>query len=181
MKKTLFLPVALSLFLFSSCKKDVSATGPGGTGGVALGTISATVDGTPYTFNVGAQASIDSSGGAGYVLLILGVYSPSANAKTMSLGIAGPDRFTVNTTYTDTSSTANDFSDIDYTDYTTDYLAETGLIPPPYVSTLTITSLSTTNIQGTFSGNVELFYSPGGSPPASHLITNGKFNLTLTP
>ena len=77
----------LALVLLASCKKSSNSSTPSG------GTITATVDGTPMTFNNVLVAKDTSYLGA-YLISISGISSLTASAPELSLTVDGPSAVT---------------------------------------------------------------------------------------
>jgi hypothetical protein len=172
MKKVFFLSI-ISLLAITSCKKSSTSNG--------TGTITANVDGTPTTFNTDAQAfSVNSSGV--YSIAIGGFQGAGGNSYEIAITIGGTAPVTSNTTYGDDPSINPDdevslvYSLFAGNNITAEYGADG---TSPNTATTTITSISATNIQGTFSGGVTLVN--GSGTPTSHTITNGRFNVKVTP
>lgn len=163
MKKLILflLPVCLLLVL-SSCSKK-STPSPSVTG-----TFTVTINGTPETFNVGAVAQAVSSDGS-YNLTLLGTQSASVtNSMYIAITSFSP---IIAGTYTGAGS-----------DAAMSYHLASGAVyqyaddDAAAFSTVTIKSISSTNVQGTFSGNLNLI---SGSGPATQTLTNGTFNLRV--
>lgn len=155
----LLMPFCLLLVL-SSCKKHSPSAN-------VAGTMTVTINGTTQTFNVGAEAHVDNSGDF-HDLSLIGIQSTStANSILMSITTTSP--ITAGT-YTAASSQA----DISYTlasgsIYQYDDSEGSG-------ATIVIKSISSTNVQGTFSGTLGLITGGGA---ATQTLTNGTFNLNI--
>ncbi|MEI9934070.1 MAG: hypothetical protein WDM71_04305 [Ferruginibacter sp.] len=167
--KTLFLlPIVSLLFIFSSCKKDSANN--------VTGTITATVNGTSLSFNVEATAVLDTVRG-NYGVAIIGLQSFSLSSKEITLAISGGSTPIAVGTYTDTSTVGRTVL-IGYAN-AADSTAWSSTGTAPNISTVTITSLNSSQIQGTFNGQLELAL--GSNPGASTAtVTNGSFNLHVT-
>jgi hypothetical protein len=158
-KLILLLPICASLILFS-CKK--SSPSPNATG-----TLTVTIGGKAQTFNVGAVAHLDNTSGFNS-LGIIGVQS-ATNANSMIITVTSSAPITAKT-YTDAGSEAQ----LSYTTASGAGYQEDGTGGTS--ATVTIKSISSTNVQGTFSGNLMLIT---GSGPATEALTNGAFNLSI--
>lgn len=154
------MPFCLLLVL-SSCKKHSSSAN-------VAGTITVTINGAAQTFNVGAVAHVDHTGDF-YSVSMIGVQSTSvANSMIMEITSSSP---IIAGTYT----AANSQADISYTlasgsIYQYDGSEGTG-------ATIVIKSISSTNVQGTFSGTLKIIT---GNGAATQTLTNGTFNLNIT-
>lgn len=160
--KLFFLPLCL-LVVFSSCKKHASDSV------TATGTITATIDGTPQTFNFGATAHLDNTAGFN-TLSIIGIKSASAS-DSMIIEVTSASPIAAGT-YTG----ANSEADMSYTITAGTLVYQFDGSNQASSTDVVISSISATNVQGTFNGTIELIY---GSGPASKTVTNGKFNLTI--
>jgi hypothetical protein len=161
MKRLLIFSLVI-FAIFSSCKKNNPSANPGNY-------ITATVNGSNLTFNIGAEALVESSS-AGYrveitgregvaydasqILVVISGSSPIP-AGVYSNGTAGPDQ--VSLLYALTNVAA--------------YQA-VGVGP-----SVTITSITGTNVQGTFNG--VLMLASGSTAASTATITNGKFNVAV--
>lgn len=167
MSKLPIQSLILALIVIASCKKSSNSSTQTG------GTITATVDGTPMTFNNVLVAQDTAYLGA-YLITFSGISALTANAPELSLTVDGPSAITTGTdSITATGNTPNlpaiAFSEGSSLVYSTD---ASGSNP----TTIVITTLSKTNIQGTFSGTLILAV---GSGAATKVITNGKFNVNF--
>jgi len=164
MKKLFFLPVIL-LLAMASCKKSSSSSSNG------LGTITASIDGTATTFNTSATA-VESTGNGLSSLIIIGFQGTAGTSNSMDITLGSNSPLAANTSFSDTSTVGN-LAEFAYTtepgnNSYSDILGGSAQVK--------ITGISSSSIQGTFSGVVTL----SGGTPASHTITNGTFNLKLT-
>lgn len=158
----------LTFIVLSSCKKSsTNSTTPGG------GTITATIDGTAMTFNSILIAKDTSYLGA-YALTISGISSLSGSAPELSLTVDGTSPVTAGTYTLSSSSNTTDLPAMSYSQGSTLVYEED--ITGAQTSTIVITSLSKTNVQGTFSGTLTLML---GSGPQTKTVTNGKFNVNF--
>ncbi|MFI5161042.1 MAG: hypothetical protein ACHQHN_07175 [Sphingobacteriales bacterium] len=160
--RLLLLPLCV-LFVLTSCKKNSNTTGN------TTGTITVNIDGTAQTFNVGATAHVDNTGGF-YTLSLIGVQSASAaNSIIVEVTNSSP---IVAGTYTGTNSQA----DMSYTQVSGSAVYQFDGSNNASNATITIKSISSTNVQGTFSGTLEIITGAGTS---SKILTNGTFNLNI--
>jgi hypothetical protein len=159
--RLLLLPCCL-LFALLSCKK--SSTSPTSV----TGTMTATINGTAQTFNVGAIANLQSAGGT-YTLGMEGLSAASGSANSMIISITTTSPIVAGT-YTASSSAAN----VSYTQANANvyqYDGSSGSGP-----SVVIKSISSTSVSGTFTGTLQLI---NGSGASSVAITNGAFNLKI--
>ena len=157
----------LALVLLASCKKSSNSSTPSG------GTITATVDGTPMTFNNVLVAKDTSYLGA-YLISISGISSLTASAPELSLTVDGPSAVTTGTYNLPPSGTITDVPALSFSQGTT--LVYSSDVSGTYSSSVVITSLSKTNVQGTFTGTLTLSLGSGATTKA---ITDGKFNVNF--
>jgi len=167
MKKPLFITICL-LLAFTSCKKN-SSDAPANT-------ISATIDGVVESFNTGGGAQLGTAVQLNSNLVITGANGVAAGSDVMSITISSNTSIAEGV-YTNSGANNAGFTSILYSKgpfsltnpniYATD-------VNGTHLTTVTITSLSSTNIKGTFSGQLLL---NGGSTVKA--VTNGKFNLSI--
>jgi hypothetical protein len=172
MKKILLFSACVML-AFSSCKKSDKNSS------TASNTITVTVGSSNLSFNTAATAVLANSSGS-YVLLVSGATGTGSNAQAISIAIDSENPI-VKGTYTLNSSTSPDatsFPQISYVQSasTTNPVSFTSDITGTNASTITITSISSTNVQGTFNG--VLVSDQDGTTTKS--VTDGKFNVTVT-
>ena len=162
--KSLFLlTLAFGVITLNSCKKDKDST--------PSATISASVDGTATNFNTGAIAIQGSVNGA----TITNIEGTAANKTAISITISGTP--VAGKTYSNTSSNDDDKPLIAY--IVTDdeqYLNDDDSQSNP--ASLTITSVTSTTVEGTFKGDLVDIQGSNGTAKKK-VITNGKFNITL--
>jgi hypothetical protein len=180
MKKFLFISACLTL-AFSACKKESSKTST-----TASNTITATVGGSNVNFSTSATAEVVIDSGI-YVLAVQGVTGTSSSAQSIIVGVLAQGPI-VKGSYTINSTTNPNVTVIPAIDYTTSLsgndgdLFETNIdfdIPNDNISTttkVTITSISSTNVQGTFSG--VLINDADGT--STETVANGKFNVAIS-
>jgi hypothetical protein len=167
MKKLLLFTICVTL-AFSSCKKSSSD--------IPANTISATVDGVDESFNTSPIAELGTAISLNSNLLISGSNGSGTSSDSMGITIESNNTI-VKGSYTNASTNNSSYVSVLYNKapfslsnpniYSTD-------INGTYPTTVTITSMSSTNIQGTFSG--KLLFKDGTTVKN---VTNGKFNLTI--
>jgi hypothetical protein len=160
-KLSLLLSVCL-LFVLSSCSKK-STPSPNVTG-----TITVTIDGSVQKFNVSATANIKNIDGVNIVSIFGAQGTGSTN--TIAISVVNPS-ITAGTTYTGVGSQVQ----ISYTlasGAVYQYADDDGAA----FATVLVKSVSSTNIQGTFSGNLNLI---SGTGAAKEILSNGTFNLNV--
>ena len=169
MKRLLFAPLFISIIFFA-CSKGSS------TPAAAVNYIIASVDGKPDTFNVITAAKIVTTPGA-YQLLLTAAANNTSSADVMTLRIDGHIPIATGT-IVETINTGANASYIPWLIYTLNdpwavyEQTVNGSIPV----TISITSLTSTNVQGTFS--IPLFRL-NGTGPEDKIITNGSFNVNF--
>ena len=175
MKKVLLISFCI-LFIFTSCKKKSEV--------VPVNTITATVNGVNMNFNVNIHAQYDGdfegTGNTGLTIVggatidsitgLMGISIVTANANSITKG-----------TYiaANANNTPPIWAALSYTDFNsvtnspgTNYVSNINNSAP---FTITITSISNTNVQGTFSGIL------GNLNNSSDIktVNNGKFNVKI--
>jgi len=168
--KKILLFLACVMRALSSCSKKNDNTPS------ATNTITANVAGTATRFNTSVTGVLASSQGA-YDLAVTGLTGTGTSAQSISISI-GSQGPIVKGTYTLNSSTSSDatsFPDLVYeanlsgsssAEFATDFTGANE-------TTVTITSISSTNVQGTFSGVLV------GDGNTTKSITSGTFNATI--
>jgi hypothetical protein len=163
----LLLPLCLSFVLSSCSKKSADTPSPIATG---TGTMSVTIDGSVKTFNVNAYATALNISGNNFVTLYgtestgtsdfitIAIVNPSIIAGNTYTGVASQ----VQINYNLTSGAIYRYADDDAAAF----------------ASVTIKSVGSSNIQGTFSGNLNLV---SGTGAATHTLTSGLFNLRVEP
>jgi hypothetical protein len=174
MKKIILFTIAVIVFV--SCKKTSNSNG--NTNGNANGTVSldsiiATIDGVTTTYKGTVSGVIQDSGTDIELEAATGTY-PNLGAG-FTLDIDGPSLST--RTYVDTVATLPTF----ISDAGIGYLDTAGNsyfdVPSgASFSSITVTYLTATRIQGTFQG---VIYLGADTTQAKKTVTNGKFNLAL--
>ena len=177
MKFYLLLSACLALIL-SSCKKKSDVVGP-------TNMITATVNGVNVNFNSDASAQIVTNEIGGYpnLLDINGATSTHGNKALITVTVSSKNAITSGSfPASGTNKPGAGFFSITY-EQTVD---STSQLANPYITdnsglyptTVTITSISSTNVQGTFTGT--LVYYTTGTQNKPVPVTNGKFNLSIT-
>src|SRR4030095_2908772 len=132
-----FLVIALAILTLASCSKDKNDT--------PTYSLSAKIDGTAQAFNTGVAAQKAGDASTGYSVAIAGVAGNSSNPyPALALNIESPNPI-VAKTYT---ATAFEAGAVYVTDASTMFIGDTDF-------TITVTSVTDTDIRGTFSGKVE--------------------------
>ena len=165
MKKLIFTLIII-LIAVSACKKSSSSSN-----GFA-GTISAIVDGNEVTFNNSSIATMHSLNGGNFISInkvIIDGYQGTVDSSNMiEILLSSSSPIVAGSTFSDTSTNSAAFEYIQYPDGVVYNNLGDGS------TKVTITSISATNVQGTFVSNVS-----GSGTPSTHIITNGTFNLKL--
>jgi len=132
-----FLVIALVTVTLASCSKDKNDT--------PAYSLSAKIDGTAQAFNTGVSAQKTGDATTGYQVAIAGVGGNSSNPfPALGLNIES-DSPIVAKTYT---ATALEAAAVYATDATTIFIGDTDF-------TITVTSVTATDIRGTFSGKLD--------------------------
>jgi hypothetical protein len=167
--KKLFAIAILGSVMLVSCKKSSSG------GGLAQGTVNATIDGKASSFSAVVVALSSDSGKTIQITAADGTSNPNTFVITVN-----SDKAIVTGTYTDSTLIQNDFGETTPAQFS--YLTSTGteydnaeVIGSPFV--VKITSVSSTQIQGTFQGSVYLNQDP---TQTKKVITGGAFNAKIT-
>jgi len=175
-KKLILFATALTLLLYSCSKSDKQDIAPGSS-------ISATIDGVNETFN-----SADSIRAIGTT----GIYVSGSNATNndrILFYLVLPDKLAPGTYKTDGPDNPGAPTEIMFLPgnneadgYYTYYVSSAPGYPGgfTYTGTITISSITSTGIQGTFAGSLVWFNSVGQSTTAPlkvKTVTNGKFNI----
>jgi hypothetical protein len=176
--KTLLILSACVLFIFSSCKKKTDVLP------AAANTISATVDGVNMNFNVNASARVvgDFEGTGNIDLVIQGFTATGLPSNSMGISLITANTSSIiNGTYT--AASANNAPPIwAALSYTSQDPASNPIVQNFVTSniafplSITITSISKTNVQGTFSG-VMTDLNNGSN---TKTVTSGKFNVNIS-
>jgi hypothetical protein len=141
-----------------------SGTGSSGSGSTPNGTLSATIDGVPWTASVSVQTQFNNG-----ILSFAG----GDNRQTLSIAVTA-NRGTG--TYT---AGLVDPQNVVVTNLSTVGSAASWLTGPTFGSgSVTITSLTSTSASGTFS--LTLAPTPGSGATGNKVLANGVFNVTFT-
>jgi len=157
-KQLVLLTLAFGALTFSSCKKKDVAPAV---------SITATVDGAATNFNVNAAALQATTSG----MTITNITGSTSGGAVLSLGLIGS--VTAGKTFSDAAAEDNDRPLIVYTTSPTadyDYVNDdddTSNLP-----SVTITSVTSTTIDGTFKGLV-------ANGTSTKSIANGKFHVNI--
>lgn len=155
------LILALGVITFSSCKKDKKVT--------PSATITADVNGTATSFNTNALAVKGTEGDT----QITAVQGDGPNGTHLAITINGT--VTAGTTY---SATGNNEPILLYSNTDDNFLNDDS--STTNAVSVTITSVSSTSIQGTFKGDVtNTVINPDNHAAISKSITNGKFSVSF--
>ena len=157
----------LLVFVVASCSK-------GGSNEDGSAKIRCTIDGVDKVFNTAATAiRYDEAGN--YSVQIIG-FEGSQTSNHISLSLVGNQAIRA-TDYTEDGGDTDDtrIGMIAYTQKQGDatYLSDDSDTNP---ARITITSISQTSVQGTFTGEIFLVDSNDDSP-AARMVTNGTFNV----
>ncbi len=159
------LPVLIIVLAFCACKK--SAAPPTGSANF----MTADINDTSQTFNTVVLAK-NVPVSSGYLLAIACASTNTSAADVLSVSIDGMKPITTGTFTANFSGTPDflpsmAFQHGDTTAYQED-------VSGSHPITVTITSLTGTNVQGTFNGTLTL---ANGSGAFVKKVTNGKFNI----
>ena len=162
--KSLFLlTLAFGVITLNSCKKDKDTT--------PSATISASVNGTATDFSTGALAGKASVNG----ITLTTIQGTAANKTGISIALYGT--VTAGKTYSNNASNDDDkpilIFETNDDQYFNDDASTTNVV------SVTITSVSSTEIAGTFKGDL-VTIAAGNDAPKTKSITNGKFNVKIT-
>jgi hypothetical protein len=162
-----FAVLFISIIVFSSCKKT-SSPNPSNI-------VTATIGGTNYTFNLHVIEAIDTLGNL-QVTQIAGSDADSDHIGIIFQSVGNPTA----TTYSESQKTAQliigiSKDSVTYFSYYPNFSPVTNITSNPV--TITIDSISSTSIQGTFQG--EIYLTSDTTVPTKKAVTNGKFNLSL--
>lgn len=163
--KSLFLlTLAFGVITLNSCKKDKDTTE------TKSATVSASVDGTATNFNTNALAAQASVNGS----TITTIQGTAANKSIISIAIYGT--ITAGKTYSNNASDDLDKPIMGFEagddQYYNDDNSTTNIV------SITITSVTSSTVAGTFKGDLTTF-SVGNDAPKTKSITNGKFNVVI--
>ena len=166
------LAILLGASTLNSCKKSNSNPTPAVTN-----TITVTVDGTATNFNVGAKAGKLTNSGE----TLTSITGTSVSGAIISITLAGT--VTAGKTYADNAASDNDKPLFIYATSSSqtadDFINDDDIATS--LPTVTITAISGTSIQGTFSGNITNTLLVVGTPASGTVksLTGGKFNVSF--
>jgi hypothetical protein len=160
--KKLFAIAVLGSVMLVSCKKSSSG------GGLGEGNVQATINDTTTTFNIAGGTSTN----GGKEIDITSANGTGSTATQFEIDIQDTSAAITTGTYHDKSLNNTGFF---LTLPSGDYYDNAELVTNPI--TITVTSISSTQIQGTFQGDI---YLNEDSASTKKIITNGKFNVKLT-
>jgi hypothetical protein len=165
--KTLFLSaLALGTITFSSCTKD------GDVPTVPQAAVTAKIDSTLIEFNTNMLATTGEVGGA----TVTNIQGTDTKGNKISISVTGA--LTAGQTYTSGGAADSNKPTILFlTASNESYLNDDNNVAN--VVSVTITAASSTNVQGTFKGNLATV-ATGGGAVKTKAVTEGKFNLALT-
>jgi len=154
----------LGVISISSCKKDKQS--------VAV-SLTADIDGTATSFNVGAVAATGTVDGQTYTV----IQGSTSTGAMISITLAG--KLTAGKTYSDSAESDDDKPLFLYaTSSTADqYLNNDD--DAANLPSITITSVTSTTVDGTFKGSVVQGIEIGNGQLPTKTITNGKFHVTI--
>ena len=167
--KKLLIPAICIAFIFCSCGKK-STPAPA----VPVKGIYATIDGTNRVFNY--KDSILFAHNSFYQLAVTGYITPGDTTFVFGFGITSTSPITTGT-YKLTGSPTVIYLYYQASAGSSYYNSFAANSSTMYPASITITAVSSSNIQGTFSGT---FLNDGdgrGNPNNLSVITNGKFDL----
>jgi hypothetical protein len=180
--KILMAGSLLLLTVVSSCSKK-NDPDPNNQQQVASATITATINGVSTTFN-DAAATKTTVTSNNLSLTTIAVAGKSSSGSLLSLGFGSPT-ITAGTTYTYDQATADTQAAIilylpvssNSNDIYANYLGQS----TNTVTSVTVTAISATTIQGTFKGTLSHFNGDGVKIDDKTItVTDGKFNAQLT-
>lgn len=162
--KNSFVLGACLILLLSSCSKDTKVS--------ASGSITGNIDGTGTSFNNNVKAARIDVGGT-YSITILGFQDEGASNR-ISIMVTSPQPI-ASGVYSESSSSGNKVGAISYVQAgsSSPYVNNNSQTNP---HTVTITSVNSTSIQGTFSGDVFLT-NGSGVTTTKKVITKGQFDV----
>jgi hypothetical protein len=170
MRKLLILPIIL-LITLASCKKQSSTF---------IGTITATIDDTPFVFSLQQNSALVTTtvvdpSTTRYEVSVYGYTKDTS--RFVELNVIALNQPVTAGTYIDTVSSPYT-SNLLYDLGTSNALLYSSVGTNTSYSTINISSISSTSVQGTFSGVVTLV-NPGTSTVVSHTVTDGQFNVPI--
>jgi hypothetical protein len=163
----IIIAIALLVLIMTSCKKnDTSSTSPSS---LPLNTITATIEGTNYTFNTLIDdTTYNNWDSLGIQIIFMSAFDKSLNTINLSIQGYGDNPVTTQT------YTQSGFYEPLYLVINKEFYGMTKRTIEPHPVSFTITSISSTTIEGKFSGDIYLNYDTTKTPL---LITNGAFHF----
>jgi hypothetical protein len=171
--KKLF-PLFIVAVILLACSKSSNTNNNNNNNG-SQGVFTATIDGTPYNFNVYPSA-VHVNANSMYSVAFAGYAGPIGTGNYLEIGVIDEPAPIVAGTYYDNfaNSKLNTFIDYATMPGSVTFIA-TGVSPD--TSIVTITSITADSAKGTFSGQIS--NSTSGTT-TQHIITNGKFSLKFS-
>ena len=165
MKKIVFAALSF-LLLLTSCTKE--ATIGMGTG---TATISANVDGQSMTYNVNAKAVRINVPGA-YSVEVVG-YKSSSSSDQIAISLTGISPIGTGT-YSENNANGINVATINLIDGGSQTFVNSNSVTNP--SSVTITSITSSSIKGTFKGDIFL---SGSSSSTKKVLSEGQFSISF--
>ena len=165
--KKLFAIAILGSVILVSCKKSSGGAAP----------LQAIINGTVTNFGTEAVGATSSSNGL-YMISIEGVTGAASTSGGLSVVIQSASPIVAGT-YTDTTALNNNFAELQYVPSVSGSSVFGSAELKSHPTTVVVTSVSSTQITGTFQGNV---YTDAGQDTTGTptTITNGTFSVKLT-
>ena len=153
----------------------------GGSTMVSTDSIVATIDGVLKTFKIRDSARLDNTSLPGYAGIAIYGDSNAAGDEDLGLAVAKSGASITSGTYTVNQFPAA-FVGASYSNAIGNYVARSDTSTPPAQQTpgfsITISSITSTRVIGTFSGRL---LDNGGMGPGFKTVTNGTFSVTIYP
>jgi hypothetical protein len=159
-KTLVVLALAFSVITLNSCKKN--SVKPAAT-------ISASIDGTTTSFNTSAKAIKTTVQG----ISVTTIQGTASNGTNLSIVLSGA--VTAGQTYSASASSPSNEPLIALTSSTDQFWNDDS---SSNLVSVTISSVSSSSIQGTFKGNLVSTTSGSNTPPTK-VIANGTFNVSF--
>lgn len=179
-------PLAAGINMFtvkfdtSICQFNITVAGAGTGGGggtVSADSIVANIDGAYTIFKIRDSAKYDNTSLPGYSAIAIFGDNNSAGDESFSLAVAKMGTSVTAGTYT-VNQAPGAVVAADYSTLVKDYSAVSDTTTQTPGFTITIGSISSTRVSGTFSGRLK---ENGGSGPGFKTITNGIFSVKIYP
>jgi hypothetical protein len=164
-KTLIFSALAFCIVLFSSCSKDNSDV-------AASATITATIDGTPTTFDKNVMGASSTFNGAN----VTSIQGSDAQGNRITISLTG--NLIAGKTYSSNAANNDDKPLVFYvtaanTTYATDVSSVSDVIK------VKVSAVSSTNAQGAFSGKLTALLDNNDPVFGTKTITDGKFNVSI--